>query len=69
MGKRPKYQKMQPATAVLEKDEEPSKRSVKEQIELLKAKLSTAVADEEYEQAAKYRDEIRELEKEENQDA
>ena len=69
VGKRPKYQKMQPATAVLEKDEEPSKRSVKEQIELLKAKLSTAVADEEYEQAAKYRDEIRELEKEENQDA
>ena len=42
---------------------------MKEQIELVKAKLSTAVADGEYEQAAKYRDEIRELEKEENQDA
>ncbi len=69
VGKRPKYQKMQPASAVLEKDEEPSRRTAKEQIELLKAKLSTAIAEEEYEQAAKYRDEIRELEKEENQDA
>ena len=69
VGKHPKYQKMQPASSVLEQGEEPSKRTAREQIELLKVKLSTAVAEEEYEQAAKYRDEIRELEKEEDQNA
>lgn len=71
VGKHPKYQKMEPASAVLEKGEEPVKRTAKEQIELLKAKLSAAISEEEYEQAARYRDEIKALQnqKEENQDA
>lgn len=63
VGKRPKYQKMQAGSAVLKGEEDKAERSAKEQIELLKARLSTAIADEEYELAAKYRDEIRELEK------
>ena len=70
VGKQPRYQKIHPASQVLgEEEEKPEKVSAKEQSEILKARLASAVSNEEYELAAQYRDQIKELEKEESGNA
>ena len=43
--------------------------SVKEQLEVLKARLQEAIRKEEYEDAAQYRDQIRQLSREEETNA
>ena len=70
VGKQPRYQKIHPVSQVLgEEEEKPEKVSAKEQIEILRARLASAVSNEEYELAAQYRDQIKELEKEESGNA
>ena len=70
VGKQPRYQKIHPVSQVLgEEEEKPEKVSAKEQIEILRARLASAVSNEEYELAAQYRDQIKELEKEEGGNA
>lgn len=70
IGKQPKYQKIHPASQILGGEEEqPEAASVKEQIEMLKARLAGAISNEEYELAARYRDQIKELQKGESEHA
>ena len=69
VGKHPKYQKMHPASQMMKSQEDSQEKSSKDQIDLLKARLAAAISDEEYELAAQYRDQIKELLKEENADA
>ncbi len=75
-GKKPRYQKIQPVGHVAEaasgsetaNAEEPQ-LSVKEQLEVLKARLQEAIRKEEFEDAAQYRDQIRQLSREEETNA
>lgn len=74
-GKQPKFRKMEPASAVAGDGGNTVGTVVKETasrteaITILKAKLQEAVGKEEYEAAARYRDQIKELSREEDQDA
>lgn len=77
-GKKPKYQKIEPVSAVGEPGKTISDYGnaglketlpVKEQLAILKARLQEAVLKEEFEAAASYRDQIKELSQEEEQDA
>ena len=71
-GKKPRYQKILAAPSVTgsgqEEIQEP-KLSREEKLQVLKARLQEAVLKEEYELAAQYRDQIRDLEQMEEQDA
>ena len=68
-GKKPKYQKMAPVSAVGEQGKAVSETlPIKEQLAILKARLQEAVLKEEFEAAASYRDQIKELSQEEEQD-
>lgn len=73
-GKQPKFRKMEPASSVTGNGSSPVGMVVKETtsqaetIALLTARLQEAIAKEEYEEAARYRDQIKAL-KEEEQDA
>lgn len=70
VGKQPRFQKIHPVSQILGGEEErPETKSVKEQIEILKARLAGAISNEEYELAAQYRDQIKELQKGENEHA
>ena len=69
VGKQPKFQKIHPVSQILGKEEEnPNPVSVRDQIELLKARLASAISNEEYELAAQYRDQIKELQKEKGEE-
>ena len=64
-GKKPKYQKILPAASVPGSGQEAMEApalSRKEELQVLKARLQEAVLKEEYEMAARYRDQIRDLE-------
>lgn len=70
-GKKPKYQKISPVSRIPESDQaqaEP-KLSKDEKIQVLKARLQEAIQKEEYEMAAQYRDQIKGLMMEEEQNA
>lgn len=72
-GKKPKFRKMEPVSSVSSGTsvglavKETTSRA--EAIAVLKARLEEAISKEEYEEAARYRDQIRELSKEEDHDA
>ena len=73
-GKKPKFQKIQAAGQVVsqpagEEETAEPKLSPGEQIEVLKARLQEALRREEYEEAARYRDQIRQLSREEEANA
>lgn len=71
-GKKPKYQKIQAYPQMTSEEQKSEKEPVlsrKEQLEVLKARLQEAVLKEEYEIAAQYRDQIKGLSQEEEQDA
>ena len=72
-GKKPKYQKIQAASQTVEGQNGGEVRepelTPKEQLEVLKARLQEAIREEEYEDAARYRDQIRVLTGEGDQNA
>ena len=72
-GKKPKYQKIQAASQTVEGQNGGEVRepelTPKEQLEVLKARLQEAIRKEEYEDAARYRDQIRVLTGEGDQNA
>ncbi len=73
-GKKPRFQKIVPAgqelkTAAEGGAPEESELSPREQLALFKARLQEALRKEEYEEAARYRDQIRQLSKEEGANA
>lgn len=73
-GKTPKFRKMEPVSAVTrnpdgQADMEGEVSSREETLALLKARLQEAIEKEEYEEAAGYRDQIRALKREEEQNA
>lgn len=74
-GKVPKFRKMEPVSAVTGKtdgqDDKTEGRSAsrEETLALLKARLQEAIEKEEYEEAASYRDQIKALKQEEEQNA
>lgn len=71
-GKKPKYQKIRPVPQTAGSGGTPlsgHELSRKEQVEVLKARLQEAILKEEYEMAAQYRDQIKGLSQEEEQDA
>ena len=72
-GKQPRFRKMEPVSAVTGNENAPvgmvvtETTSRAETITLLKARLEEAIEKEEYEEAARYRDQIKELRREEEQ--
>lgn len=67
VGKRPRYQKEGVSNPqVLNSVPDPD--SYEEQLAILKSRLQEAIEEEEYQQAAKYRDQIRELQRKEGID-